>query len=76
VPDYLLLEEVARIARVPVGTVRTWIRSGRLPSVKPGRWRLVRRAALEALLTRDGHLERVAARTADGRFSNRGSGDG
>jgi excisionase family DNA binding protein len=73
--EYLLLEEIAEIARAPVDTVRAWIRSGRLPSVKPGRRRLVRRADLEHFLARDSLLERRASepdgaetRSADGRF--------
>ena len=81
--DYLLLEEVARIARVPVGTVRTWIRAKRLPSVRPGRWRLVRRADLEQFLKRDGLLERQQTdadsninRSADGRFKTADEEDG
>ena len=74
--DYLLLEEIAAIARAPVETVRAWIRSGRLPSVKPGRRRLVRRVDLEDFLKRDVLLERRASRdgaidsrSADGRFA-------
>jgi excisionase family DNA binding protein len=75
--EYLLLEEIAEIARAPVETVRAWIRSGRLASVKPGRRRLVRRADFEQFLARDGLVERraseasataTAARSADGRF--------
>lgn len=48
--QYLLLPEVAELARVSVSTVRHWIRVGRLPSVRPGRRRLVPRAALVRLL--------------------------
>ena len=74
--EYLLLEEIAAIARAPLETVRGWIRSGRLPSVKPGRRRLVRRADLEHFLTRDILLERRASqdgametRSPDGRLA-------
>lgn len=48
--DLLLLEEVAEIARVSTDTVRFWVRQGKLMSLRPGRRRLVPRAALEALL--------------------------
>lgn len=75
--EYMLLEEIAEIARAPVETVRAWIRSGRLPSVKPGRRRLVRRADFEHFLMRDALLERrasghdaPAARSAEGRFES------
>jgi len=50
--DLLFIEEVAAIARVSPETVRFWIKRGLLPSLRPGRRRLVRRAALEAFLTR------------------------
>lgn len=46
----LLLVEVAEICRVPVGTVRHWIRLGRLPSMKPGRRRMVRSEDLQLFL--------------------------
>lgn len=49
-PEHLLLEEAARLARVSTSTVRYWVTIGRLPSTKPGRRRVVRRADLEALL--------------------------
>lgn len=48
--DYLLVSEVAAICRVPVETARYWIYQGRLPSIKPGRHRLVSRRALAAFL--------------------------
>ena len=56
--EYLLLDEIAAIARASVDTVRRWIRSGQLPSVKPGRRRLVRRGDLERFLARDTLVER------------------
>ena len=56
--DYLLLSEVAQIARTSVDSVRGWVRSGRLRSVKPGRRRLIRREELERFLARDGLAER------------------
>jgi excisionase family DNA binding protein len=61
--DYLLLSEVAQIARTSVDSVRGWVRSGRLRSVKPGRRRLIRREDLEQFLTRDGLAERRALET-------------
>ena len=48
--DLLLLEEVAEIARVSTDTVRFWVRRGKLASLRPGRRRMVPRAALEAFL--------------------------
>ncbi len=62
--DYLLLSEVAEIARTSVDSVRSWVRSGRLRSVKPGRRRLIRREELEKFLARDGLTERRIADTA------------
>jgi excisionase family DNA binding protein len=49
----LLLDEVAREARVSLSTVRFWIGAGKLPSVRPGRRRLVRRSDLDAFLNGD-----------------------
>jgi excisionase family DNA binding protein len=49
-PQFLLVPEVAAIARVSVGTVRHWIAIGKLPSVKPGRRVMVRLAVLEQFL--------------------------
>ena len=46
----LLIPEVAALARVSVGTVRYWIFTRRLPSLKPGRRVMVRLAALQAFL--------------------------
>jgi excisionase family DNA binding protein len=47
---FLLLEEVAEETRTPLSTVRHWIATGKLASVRPGRRRLVRRIDLEAFL--------------------------
>jgi len=48
-PDELLtVEEVARIVKASVSTVRKWIRTGELRSVKVGRLRRVRRADLQS----------------------------
>lgn len=46
----LLINEVAKIARVSPASVRWWIQSGRLKSVKPGRHRLIRRQDLADFL--------------------------
>jgi excisionase family DNA binding protein len=50
-PDLLTVEEVAELVRVHPETVRRWTRSGRLPSVRVGLRRLVRRTDLDELLT-------------------------
>jgi excisionase family DNA binding protein len=59
--EFLLLEEVAQEARVSVATVRYWIRTQKLPSVRPGRRRMIRREALTAFLERDLACEGRAA---------------
>lgn len=48
--EYLLLDEVARECRAPIASVRYWIASGRLRSVRPGRRRLVSREDLDRFL--------------------------
>lgn len=48
--EYLLLDEVARECRAPVASVRYWIASGRLRSIRPGRRRLVSRDELVRFL--------------------------
>jgi excisionase family DNA binding protein len=60
---YLLLSEIAEETRTPLSTVRHWIATGKLPSVRPGRRRLVRRADLDAFLAppaNDAKAEAVA----------------
>ena len=47
---FLLLTECADYARVAVSTIRHWITTGKLPSVRPGRRRMVRREDLDAFL--------------------------
>jgi excisionase family DNA binding protein len=67
--EYLLVAEVAALARTSVDTVRAWMRSGRLASVKPGRLRLVRRVDFEAFMAGDRLVERkqqAFARDRDG----------
>jgi excisionase family DNA binding protein len=51
--DWLLISEVALVARTSVETVRYWIKCGRLRSSRPGRRRLVRRSDLETFLERN-----------------------
>jgi excisionase family DNA binding protein len=52
--EFLLLDEVARECRAPVASVRYWIASGRLRSVRPGRRRLVSREDLERFIATGG----------------------
>jgi excisionase family DNA binding protein len=52
--QFLFLEEVAAETRATLSTVRHWIAVGKLPSVRPGRRRLVRRADLERFLEASG----------------------
>lgn len=47
---FLILEEVQHWARTNASTVRFWLSSGKLPSTRPGRRRLVKRADLAAFL--------------------------
>lgn len=51
--DLLFLDEVARRARVSVESVRHWIKAGRLPSIRPGKRRMVLRGDLETFLGRN-----------------------
>ncbi len=48
--EYLFLPEVAELSGVSVDSVRHWIRRGVLPSVRPGRRRMVHREALARFL--------------------------
>ena len=52
--EFLLLDEVARECRASVASVRYWIASGRLRSVRPGRRRLVSREDLERFIETGG----------------------
>jgi excisionase family DNA binding protein len=54
--ELLRLEEVAELARVSTSSVRHWIKTGRLASIRPGRRRMVRRVDFERfLVTSVGH---------------------
>ena len=46
----LYLHEVAELTRVPLSSVRRWIATGKLRSLRPGRRRVVRADDLEAML--------------------------
>jgi excisionase family DNA binding protein len=50
---FIRLPIIAEYFGVPVSTVRHWVRSGRLPSVKPGRHRLVLREDFEQFRLRN-----------------------
>lgn len=47
---YLRLSEVAEYARVSPSTVRHWILTKKLPSVRPGKLRLVAQVELDAFM--------------------------
>jgi excisionase family DNA binding protein len=49
--DLLLIEEVAAICRASPSTVRFWIKTGKLRSIRPGRRRLIARSELRRLLS-------------------------
>ena len=51
VDDLLYLPEVAEHCRTPISSVRHWVRTGRLLSIRPGRRRMVRRSDLERFLS-------------------------
>lgn len=59
--EFLLVEEVAREMRTTVWAVRSWIRSGRLAALRPGKRLLVRRSDVLNMLT-----AAVVARPGDG----------
>jgi excisionase family DNA binding protein len=46
------LDEVADVCRVSLATVRYWVHSKRIESVRPGRRRMVTEAALAAFISR------------------------
>jgi len=54
---YLTAQAVADRLGVSIHTVRYWLRIGTLPSVRPGRWRLVREVDLERFLRRNARGE-------------------
>jgi excisionase family DNA binding protein len=61
-PDqYLSTRQAAELAGVAQGTIRRWIRAGRLRAAGAGRLVRVRRADVEALLRSGGTRARAAA---------------
>lgn len=59
---YMLLSEVASEARVSLSSVRHWLRTGKLQSVRPGRRRLIRRTDFEQFIASDfGDAEKKGA---------------
>jgi excisionase family DNA binding protein len=60
---FMLLIEVARDARASISSVRHWLRTGRLQSVRPGRRRLVRRQDFERFMAELGSDLDPARRT-------------
>jgi excisionase family DNA binding protein len=48
--DFLHVEEIARLCRAPKSSVRHWLSTGKLPSIKPGKRRLVLRQDLDRFL--------------------------
>jgi excisionase family DNA binding protein len=59
---YLSIARAAAFADVAPGTLRRWIRAGRLPVRRAGRVHRVARAELEDFLTREGRSYEVAAK--------------
>ena len=49
-PETISMVEAARLAGVHRNTVYTWVKDGKLPAVKSGRERLVKRADLLAIV--------------------------
>jgi excisionase family DNA binding protein len=47
----LLIPEIAAYARASVGTIRYWIATGKLASLKPGRRVMVRLSVLQKFLS-------------------------
>jgi excisionase family DNA binding protein len=53
--EYLSTRQAADLAAVAAGTIRRWIKAGRLPPLRAGREVRIRRADLEHLLSTVGH---------------------
>ena len=41
--EFVFVEEIAHMCRVPASSVRYWLCTGKLASIRPGKRRLVRR---------------------------------
>jgi excisionase family DNA binding protein len=48
--EFLLIDDVARICRTSPETVRFWIKTGRLRSIKPARRRLIARSDFQRFI--------------------------
>ena len=44
--EFLYVDEIARICRAPKSSVRHWLRTGKLASIRPGKRRLIHRQDL------------------------------
>jgi excisionase family DNA binding protein len=64
--EFLLLDEVARECRAPVASVRYWIASRRLRSIRPGSRRLVSREDLDKFLATGGDPSKALAKVLGG----------
>lgn len=53
--DLMTVTEVAEYLRLKPNTVKAWLRDGRLPGTKVGKFWWVRRSDLEALFTHNGN---------------------
>jgi len=62
--EHMLLEEVKAQYRWPMGTLRHWIRTGRLPSFRIGRRRFVVRADVERMIAEAIEHDRAKYRVA------------
>jgi len=65
--ELLFLEEVAELTRAKLSCVRFWVRTGKLPSLRPGRRVMVRRSVLEQFLA-DAERSGTAKATAIARI--------
>ena len=52
--EFVFVEEIAGLCRVAPSSVRHWLSTGKLASVRPGKRRLVRRDELERFLRDSG----------------------
>jgi excisionase family DNA binding protein len=59
-PDYLTTAQAARVASLTQDTIREWIQSGRLRSVRAGRAHRIKRADLDAALALPRRVETAA----------------
>ena len=67
---YMLVDEVAEVCRVSKSTVRHWLQTGRLPSIRPARRRLVARAEFERFLSLKPRRNTAASVPAGGEQRN------